>query len=65
MGTENKKKSQKLCKEKNKHSAEHEIERQSEYKNLPELLQAEKTAKKKAMAIAIRENMKAVEKSNK
>ena len=43
----------------------HKLERQSKFQSLPELLQTEKTAKKNAMANAIKANMKAVEKSNK
>ncbi len=64
-GKKNKEKSQKQSNEESKDGAEHESERQSENKSLPELLQAENTTKKKDMADAIEENMKAVEKSDK
>ena len=57
-GKTNKEKSPKQSNEK------HKLERQSEYQSLPELLQTERNAKKDAMATAIKENMKAVEKSN-
>jgi hypothetical protein len=59
-GTKNKEKSQTQKNEKEKHGPKHEIESQSEYESLPELLQVEKIAKKKAMDNAIKENMKAV-----
>ena len=55
----NKEKSPKQSNEK------HKLEKQPKYQSLPELLEAEKTAKENAMANAIKANMKAVEKSNK
>ncbi len=58
-GKTNKEKSSKKSNEKRK------LEKQPKYQSLPELLQTEETAKKNAMANAIKANMKAVEKSNK
>lgn len=58
-------KSQKKSNDKGKKAAADKLEKKSGEQSLPELVQTIKTKKKKAMANAIKENMKAVKKSNK
>lgn len=49
---------------KGKEGAADKLGKKSEKQSLPDLLQTNKTKKKKAMANAIKENMQAVKKSN-
>lgn len=60
----NNEKSQNQSNEKGKKGTGEKLEKKLEKQSLPDLLQTIKTEKKKAMTNAIKENMKAVRKSN-